>query len=165
MPVIPWEPVSSVTVKTAQVLAVINGKPIQLHDLIPLGPDENEKAMTEEQFQSRLSRAIEIELISQTAQARGVGLTPEQQQRLNDIVKDHKDTFREYKQQGISWSSVTTAQLEFEKRLTSSLMLQQNLDTKEAGATPSSNPSVQAQYEQALSRILAGLKASANINL
>ncbi len=35
-----------------QVLATINGQPIQLKDLVSLGPDETEKTMAEEQYRS-----------------------------------------------------------------------------------------------------------------
>lgn len=120
--------------------------------------------MTAEEYQSRLNRAIEVELTFQAAQAEGLALTAEQRQRLARIGPTHKARLAEHKQQGISWSSVTTAQLEFERRLMSALILQQNLVAKEAAVAPSPDSAVQAGYEQTLRDILARLKGSANIN-
>jgi hypothetical protein len=145
------------------VLATVNGRKIQLADLIALGPGETEKTITSEQYESRLNRAIEMELTFQAARSQSVSLTAEQQKRLRRIERDHESRLREYKEQGISWSSVTSAQLEFEKRLMSALMLQQNLVAKEAQVAPSPNPALQARYEQAVRDLLARLKAAANI--
>ncbi len=164
-PAIALVPEWSVVVRADQVLATINGQPIQLKDLVSLGPDGTERAMTEEQYRSRLNRAIEMELTAQAAQAQGVGLSAEQQQRLTKIGRDHRAKLREYQQQGISWSSATTAQLEFERRLMSALMLQQNLVAKEAAVAPSPDTSVQARYEQALSEMLGRLKATAAVQV
>jgi hypothetical protein len=151
-------------VRADQVLATVNGQRIQLKELVPLGPDDAEKAMTTEEYRSRLNRAIELELTAQAAQAQGVGLSAEQRQRLARIGQNHKARLQEYQQQGISWSSVTTAQLEFERRLMSALMLQQNLVAQEAAVAPSPDGAVQARYEQALRDLLARLKASANVS-
>jgi len=46
---------------------------------------------------------------------------------VDGVALRHEATLQEYRKQGINWSSVTPAQVEFEKRLTSALMLQQNL--------------------------------------
>ena len=81
------------------------------------------------------------------------------------IAQDHNATLREYQQQGISWSSGTTAQLEFERRVVSALMLQQNLVAKEAAVAPSPDVLVQIQYEQALGEMLGRLKAAAAIQV
>jgi hypothetical protein len=71
----------------------------------------------------------------------------------------------EYEKQGVTWSSVTPAQVEFEKRLTSALLLQQNLVAMEAHVAPASDPGVQARYEQARSDVLSRLKAKGNISV
>lgn len=155
------EPADPVRVRPDQVLATVNGQPIQLKDLLPYAPVDTEKAMTAEEYQSRLNRAIEMELTFQAATAHGIDLTAGQKNRLARIAQKQQATMEGYKERGISWSSVTTAQLEFEKRLTSALMLQQNLVAKEAAAAPSSDVIVQARYEQALRGVLAQLKASA----
>ena len=153
-----------VRVRADQVLATVNGHAIQLKDLLPFAPADIEAAMTAEEYQSRLNRAIEMELTFQAAQAQAVGLNAEQQRRVNKIAQDHQATLQHYKQQGICWSSVTSAQLEFEKRLMSALILQQNLVAKETAAAPSPDVIVQARYEQALRNVLARLKASARIS-
>lgn len=146
-----------------QVLATVNNQQIQLKDLLAVASDDAETTMTAEEYQSRLNRAIEMELSFQAATARGVDLTAEQKNRLARIAQRHQAMMEEYKERGISWSSVTTAQLEFEKRLTSALMLQQNLVAKETAAAPSPDATAHTRYEQALRDVLARLKASARI--
>ena len=54
-------------------------------------------------------------------------------------------------------------QVEFEKRLTSALILQQNLVAKNANVKPSPDAALQARYEDALRGLLVRLKSSANI--
>ena len=156
---------SMMRVRADQVLAKVNDQAILLKHLVPLGPDEQEQAMTFEEYESRLYRAIEIELTFQAAAAQGVDLTAEQKNRVNDIAQKHEATFQEYQKQGITWSSVTSAQVEFEKWLTSALMLQQNLVAREAGVAPASEPGAQARYEQARIEVLNRFKASSNISV
>src|SRR5438128_7446652 len=110
-------------VRADQVLAKVNDQAILLKDLVPLRPDDQEQAITSEEYELRLNRAIEMELALQAAAARGVDLTPEQKRRVDGIAQRHEATLQEYRKQGVSWSSVTLAQVEFEKRLTSALML------------------------------------------
>lgn len=153
-----------VRVRADRVLAKVNDQAILLADLVPLRPDEQEQAMTSEEYESRLNRAIEMELTFQAAAALGVDLTPEQKRRADGLAQKHEAAFQEYRKQGITWSSLTAAQLEFEKRLTSALMLQQNLVAKEAAVLPSSDAGVQARYEDVLLEILGRLKSSANIS-
>ena len=138
-----------------QVLAKVNEQAILLQHLVPLQPDEPEQAMTLEQYESRLNRAIEMELTFQAAAAQGVDLTPEQKQRVSGIAQKHETTLRGYQKEGITWSSVTPEQLEFEKRCTSALLLQQNLVALHAHVAPASAPGVQARYEQARNEVLS----------
>jgi len=154
-----------VRLRADQVLAKVNDQAILLKNLVPLRGDEQEQAMTPEEYQSRLNRAIEMELTFQAAAARAVDLTPEQKRRVEGIGQKHEATLREYQKQGVTWSSMTPAQLEFEQRLTSALMLQQNLVAMEAHVAPASDPSVQARYEQARSEVLSRLKAKGNISV
>ena len=60
-------------------------------------------------------------------------LTPEQKRRVDGVAQKHEATLQEYRKQGFTWSSVTPAQVEFEQRLTSALMLQQNLAAEAHG--------------------------------
>jgi hypothetical protein len=154
-----------VRVHVDKVLAKVNERPVLLKDLVVLRADEQEQTMTQEEYESRLNRAIEMELTFHAAAAQGVDLTPQQKKQVDGIAQKHDLTLREYQKQGITWSSLTTAQLEFEKRLTSALLLQQNLVAMEANVAPSSDPNVQARYEQARGEVLSRLKASNNITL
>lgn len=159
----PIQSVNPMRVSATQVLGRVNGKLIQLKDLVPVQPDKAEMSMTPEQYQSRLARAIEAELVFQEAGRQAVGLTPQQQQRLDKIAQDHEATLEEYKKQGIAWSSVGAAQLEFEKGLLSAQMLEQNLVAKKAAAAPSPEPALQFRFEQARRELLDQLQAGANI--
>ena len=156
------ESANVVRVRTDQVLAKVNEQAILLKDLVPLRADEPDQAMTPEEYDSRLNRAIEMELTFQAAAAQGVGLTSEQKQRVEGIAQKHEATFQEYTKQGVTWSSLTAGQLEFEQRLTYALLLQQNLVAKEAGAAPSPDAARQSQYEGALRVMLARLKSNAS---
>jgi hypothetical protein len=157
-PEVQSETANSATIRADEVLATVNGKKIQLGDLVALPPNQTETLMTAEQYEFRLNRAIEMELTFQAAQARGLSLSQEQEQRLKKLAQDHQTTLHEYGQQGFSWSSVTPAQLDFEQRLTSALMLQQNLVAMETSVAPSSDPDIQARYEQSRSEVLTRLK-------
>jgi hypothetical protein len=159
------QPASMMRVHAHQVLAKVNDQAIQLKHLVPLRVDEQEQAMTSEHYEWRLNRAIEMELTFQAATARGVDLTSEQKKQVDGVAQRHEATLREYTRQRVMWSSVTLAQMEFEKRLTSALMLQQNLVAAEAHVAPASDPGVQARYEQARSEVLSRLKAKGNINI
>jgi hypothetical protein len=154
-----------VRVGVDRVLAKVNNQAVLLKDLVPLQPDEREHAMTAEEYESRLNRAIEMELTFRAAAVQGVTLTAEQQKRVSGIARKHDATFQDYKKQGMTWSSVTPAQVEFEQRLTSALLLQQNLVAMEAHVAPSADASVQARYEHARSEVLSRLKANGNISL
>ena len=157
------QPASMMRVRADRVLAKVNDQAILLKHLVPLQPDEQEQAMTLEEYASRLNRAIEMELTFQAAAARGVDLTPGQKKRVDGVAQRHEATLREYTKQGVTWSSVTTPQVEFEQRLTSALMLQQNLIVAEAPIAPGSDAAVQARYGQARSELLSRLSAQANI--
>lgn len=154
-----------VRVGSQDVLATVNQNKIQLKDLLVEPPEDGKQVMTGEEFHSRLNRAIEMELTFQAAQAAGIGLTEEQQKRLNRVASLDKAAFEELKLEGISWSSTTPHQLEFEKRLMSALMLQQNLVAQEAAVAPSTDASVQARYEEVSRNLLARLKSNAKISL
>jgi hypothetical protein len=164
LPEVAREPAHALRVPAELVLAKVNGKYIRLKDLVPLEA-QTEQIMTPAEYASRLNRAIEVELTFAAAAVQGVALTDEQRRRLDSIAQKHEATLQEYRKQGITWSSLTAAQLEFEQRLTAALMLQQNLVASEAGVVPSSDPGIQLRYEQALREILERLKASEKISV
>ena len=159
------KPAGALRVRAGRVLASVNGKPIELKDLVPLETAEQEKTMAPEEYESRLNRAIEMELTYQSAAAERVDLTAEQKRRVESIPQKHEATMQEYRKQGLSWTSVTQAQLEFEKRVTSAQLLQQNLVARAAAVAPSADLAVQARYEQALQELLERLRANGNVSL
>ena len=157
------QPANVMRVRADQVLAQVNGKAIQLKDLAPLETQETEKTMTPEEYESRLNRALDMELTFQAATAQGVGLSAEQMKLLDSIAQKHEATLQDYRKQGVTWSSLTAAQLEFERRLTSALMLQQNLVAQEANVKPSPDAAIQARYEDTLRMMLGRLKSNARL--
>jgi hypothetical protein len=154
-----------VSVPADEVLGTVNDRSLLLKDLVPLRSDERQQSMTSEEFHSRLQRAVEMEVTFQAAAAQGVGLAPAQRSRVETIAQKHQKSFRDQQGQGITWSSVTAAQVAFEQRYTSALLLQQNLIAREAGVAPSSDRALQARYEQARSDLLNRWKATSNIRL
>jgi hypothetical protein len=64
-----------------------------------------------------MRRAIKMDLTFQAAAAGGVDLTPEQERRVDGVVQRHEATLQEYKKQGVTGSSVTPAQVEFQSNL------------------------------------------------
>ena len=147
----------------AQVLATVNRTQIKLRDLMPVRPDETEKELTAEQYAYRLQRAIEMELTFQAARDQGVELTSAQKQRVEQIAPQHQADLEHYKKYGLTWSSISPEQVEFEQRLLSAQMLEQNLVARKAAVSPSPNPETQARYEQARRELLDQLEAGANI--
>jgi hypothetical protein len=158
------EALPSRNVRADEVLARVNERPIQLRDLTALSPGETEIAMTLRQFSSRLQRAIETELTFQAARAQGVELTPAQQQRVDQTGADEATDLEHYKQYGLTWSSSSAEQVEFEKRLLTAQLLEQNLVAKAASVAPSPDPEAQARYEPARRSLLNQLQASANLS-
>lgn len=159
-------PVSSVNpmrVSATQVLARVNGKPIQLKDLVAVQPGEAEKSMTPAQYKHRLQRAIEMELTFQAAREQGVELTPAQKQRLEQIAAQPQENLEHYRKDGFTWSSSTAAQAEMERLLLTAQLLEQNLVAKKAGVIPSSQPAMQTRYEQERRALLDQLQTGASI--
>ena len=150
-----------VRVHTGQILATVNNVPITLKDLMPLAPGDmsSEQQIEPDIYESRLNRAIEAELTFQAARSQNVSLTDEQQQRLQQIRDKAAADIEAYKSQGMTWTSIKTEQLEFEERITSALLLQQNLVAKTGGPSPLDAEA----YAKSLRQLLDQLKAAANI--
>jgi hypothetical protein len=110
-----------------------------------------------------LQRAIETELTFQAARAQGVELTPAQQQRVDQTGANDQADLEHYKEYGLTWSSSSAGQVEFEKRLLTAQLLEQNLVAKAVDLAPSPDPEAQARYEQARRTLLNQLQASANL--
>lgn len=110
-------------------------------------------------YESRLNRAIEAELTFQAARSQNVNLTDEQQQRLQHIRDKAAADTQAYRSQGMLWTSIKPEQLEFEERMTSALLLQQNLVAKAGGPSPQDA----GAYAESLRQLLDQLRAAANI--
>lgn len=152
-----------VRLKAGQVLVTVNKEPVQLRHLMPVGPKETEMELTREQYDSRLKRAIDIEVVFQAARAEGVELTETQEKRLEGIAERHQADLAHYQKLGVTWSAVSSEQMEFEKRVLAAQMLEQNLVAKKSAAAPSPDPEIQSRYEQARRELLQQLHGRANI--
>ncbi len=152
-----------VKLQAGQVLATVNQIPITVADLVAVEAGQADVTMDPAEYEARLTKAVEAELTLQAARRQGVSLQPAQQDRIATITQRHADAFAKYKEQGVTWTSVTAEQIALEERQVAATVLQQNLVLKEAGVGPSPDPAVQAKYEASLRTLLGQLQASANI--
>lgn len=146
-----------------RVIATVNQQPIQLCHLMPVAEGDAENSLTPEEYNSRLQRAIDTEVILQAAKAAGVELTEAQQKRRDDLAASTQAELDHYRKHGLTWSTTGPQQVEFEQRLLSARMLEQNLVAKSASLTPSPDPAVQSRYELARLDLLKQLHASAQV--
>jgi hypothetical protein len=124
----------TLTVRPGQVLATVNDVPLRLQDLMPLEPDtlaEREFTFDAEELQARLNSAIERELIAQSAEAWDVALTAHQRERLEEVYQRMLEKMNVGGE--VEWSSVSLAQLEFQQRVLTAILLQENLLRQVAG--------------------------------
>ena len=150
-------------IPAAQVLALVNQTPIQLRDLMPLGAHEIEQALLPELYTHRLQRAIEVELIHQAARTQGVELTEVQKQRVAQVAARHALELERHRETGLSWSTSSPAQVEFERRLLAAQLVEQNLLARQAGVSPSPDTERKADYERGRRALLDRLLAQAQI--
>lgn len=146
-----------------KVLAMVNNEPILLRHLMPVGEDDAENILTPEEYNSRLQRAIDMEIVFQAAREAGVELNEAQQKRRDAVSAISQAELAHYQKHGLTWSTTGTLQVEFEKRLLTAHMLEQNLVAKAASVQPSSDPAIQARYESARLDLLKQLRAAANV--
>ncbi len=159
----PFDSDAPIWVRPEQVLATVNDQPIRLGDLHPPGPDETQQSMATGEYQHQLSRAIDMELTFQAARRQGVTLTPQQERRLDQLAQRHQKDLDYYREYGVSWSSVTAEQVEFQRRYVAALMLQQNLAAQ--GTDPPGNPVGRKDDRQGADAALDRLRASARITV
>jgi hypothetical protein len=156
-------PIPAVRIAVGQILATVNLLPITAADLVAVPPGQAEIELAADEYEARLERAIDMSLVYQAARAQGVGLDAAQQRRLQEVWEHHAATMRQYRQEGITWTTVTAEMLDFESRLLAGKMLQQNLVRQATGLAPSPDPAKQAAYEEALRQLLDQLRQAANI--
>jgi hypothetical protein len=127
-----------------QVLASVNGTPITLSDLIPLqSTNDAEQEMDPLTYNYFLQRAINRELIMQTAKTRGITTTEAQQDQLDKLR-----AVREQPYPGlVSQLTVNPVEIEFELRDEQAFMLQTSLMAA-TGLTPDVTPDQVEQYYQ-----------------
>lgn len=159
----PTPRVDVIQLNPEQVLAKVNNEPILLRHLMPVGEDDAESILTPEEYSSRLQRAIDMEIVFQAAREAGVELTEAQQKRRDAVSAISQAELAHYQKHGLTWSTTGTWQVEFEKRLLSAHMLEQNLVAKASSVQPSSDPAIQARYESARLDLLKHLHAAANV--
>lgn len=81
------EPQPGVRIPPGMILAVVNGKPLTLADVVALTREQaaQEQTLSVAMYEQMLERAIERELVLQAAAALGMELTPEQTKAIEDI--------------------------------------------------------------------------------
>lgn len=154
-------PIQVVRVQANQVLATVNLMPIMLKDLVALEPGQTEQTMTPEEYNSRLHRAIDMEVTAQAARSRGVSLTEEQQAELRRMQEKRAAELQEQKEQGMKYTSFRPEDVQFEQRILRTIMLQQNLLAQIGGPSPLDH----AAYSDALRKLVDDLVASATITV
>jgi len=131
-------------VRPNEVLAMVNGIPITLWDLIPLQSTNNaEQQIDPVTYNYFLQRAINRELIMQAAQAQSITLNQAQEDQL---AKFRGEREQPYPGQ-VSQLSINPAEIEFELRDDQAFMLQTSLMAA-AGFTPNVTPVEVEQYYQ-----------------
>jgi hypothetical protein len=125
-----------------QTLAMVNGKPITLKDLIPLTAS-GEQEISQTTYNYLLDRAMNRELILQAAKARGITLT--------ESEEDHLAQFRGLREQSepglVSKFTVNPAEVDFEIRDAEAFMLQTSL-MAQMGVAANVTPDQVSQYYQ-----------------
>jgi hypothetical protein len=155
--------VDVVELNPEQVLAMVKNEPILLRHLMPVGEDDAQHILTPEEYASRLQRAIDMEVVFQAAKDAGVELTEAQQKRRDAVSEISQAELAHYKKHGLTWSTTGPEQVEFEQRLLTAHMLEQNLVLKATALQPSADPAIQARYESARLDLLKQLHAAANV--
>jgi hypothetical protein len=122
-----------VRLRSSQLLARVNGVPIAGSDLAPWRDRDGEQSLSRPMFVFLLDRAIERELVSQAARARGITLTDEQTRHLAEIRAAQPDP----------------VQAEFDLRDTTGKLLLGTLAAQAGVPSPLAGPAdVEAYYHE-----------------
>jgi hypothetical protein len=130
-------------VSPGQVLAMVNGHQIKLGDLIPLrGP--NAQAFSRQTYNFLLQRAVDRELVLQTAKAQGLAMTDGEKRQLANTR-----SLRALPEPGqVQRLTLDQAQLDFEMRDAEAFLLQSALMAG-AGVSANVTPEQVSTYYQA----------------
>jgi len=139
------EPLKVVRVRANQVLASVNGASIMLKDLagLPAAQAGADQAMSPEMYEALLQRAINREVIVQSARAQSVELTAEQQKHLAAMRAR-----MERQQPDVVQLTMSPERVEFESRDAAALLLQVNLAAKAGLPSPYVTPELVERYYQ-----------------
>lgn len=148
-------------VASGRTLATVNGVRITLRHLVPLaGEGPVTRSMTPEEYQHRLDRAVETELVLQAARDRNIGLTPEQERRVAEVRARRAAEIAAARSKGLQWTSLTREQIEFEVEQTKAALLRQNLLARSGGPSPGTGADYAAAVRQLLDRLRSGAAIS-----
>ena len=128
-----------------QLLVTVNGKPITLADLMPLQStnSEAEQKIDSVTYNYFLQRAINRELVLQTAKAQGVTLNQAQEDQLAKFRAEREQPYPGM----VGQLTVNSAEIEFELRDAQAFMLQTTL-MAQMGVAPNVTPDqVEAYYK------------------
>ena len=149
-------------VRPNEVLAMVNGTPITLRDVIPLQSTNNaQQQIDPATYKYFLQRAINRELIMQAAKAQSIS--------LNQAQEDQLAKFRAERQQPypgqVSQLSLNSADVEFELRDDEAFMLQTSM-MAETGLSPNvTEDQVQQYYQQHASEYSGALSPEIDIQI
>ena len=150
------EPQRVLATLPTHVLATVNGAPIMLWDVMPV-TTTNVNAVQQIDsvtYQYLLDRAINRQLITQAASARGIGLSEAQQQQLDKFRSE-----RESSEPGlVAKLTVNPQEIEFELQDERAFMLQTSM-MGAMGMSPNVTPEQVQQYYQAHHGDFAALPA------
>ena len=149
LPPAPPQPPGSnrvVRVRRGQVLAEVNGRQLSLRDLFPLpaSSTNTDQIFSRDTYEYLLKRAVDRELILQTAKAEQVELTDDQKRYLASVR-----AMRERREPGqVTRLTLNDAQVDFEMADAQAFLLQDNLLAR-TGSSPNVTPGQVAAYYQA----------------
>jgi hypothetical protein len=135
-------------VNANNVLAIVNGRPIKLADLIPLNPARKiqEQEFSATTYKFLLDRAVNRELTLQAAKAQGVELDDSQRQQLSQYRGQ-----RNLPEPGLLQQlNVDASQIDFEVRDAEAFMLQTALLDKSGASANVTEQEAQDYYNQHL---------------
>ncbi len=127
-----------------QVLALVNGHAIKLGDVMPVGTNgsQSDVEVSVQDLKFLLKRAVDRELIFQTAKEAGVTLNEAQNQQLA-----HLSSIRNLPEPGgIAQFNSTAAQRELEMRDAQAFMLQTTIMATQGASPDVTEPQVEAYY-------------------
>lgn len=145
-----------IRINAAGILGSVNGRELKLADLLPLNPAQKTQVqeLSAATYNFLLDRAVNRELIFQTAKAQGIALDDSQREQLAEFRRQ-----RNQREPGLVQNlNAAGNQVDFEARDAEAFMLQTALLAK-AGASPDVTAEEAMEYYRQHSTEYAGLPA------